>query len=432
MEVTIGYPTFLTSYQKKILLSPKRFTITEASTKAGKTLSHMIWLFIEAHKPEVKRGFNFWWVAPVYQQAEIAFKRYKSKLIDKGVYKFYEKPRLEIICPNGAVIKFLSADNPDNLYGEDVHAAVFDEAPRAKYDSWVALRTTLTATNAPAKLIGNFKGISNWMHQLKEESKDKNSNYEYFKITAYQAVEEGVLKLEEIEQAKKDLTPSQFKMLYLAEASEDEDSLIDYDAINELFTNPPLPTKGQKYITADIALDGSDKFVLYLWKDYDLFDMVLLPKTDGKEIESKIKELAFNHRIPNRNITYDADGVGGFLKGYLKGAIPFHNGSTAISIKGEKQDYANLKSQCSFLCARRINRNEYSISAKFDMKDKLDLIAEMEQVKNDTFGTDGKLRIQPKKKTKEILGRSPDLWDAFMMREIFEIIPRSNKIKRHK
>lgn len=432
MEVDIKLPTFLTSYQKKILLSTKRFTITEASTKAGKTLSHMIWLFVEAHKPYVKRGYNFWWVAPVYQQAEIAFKRYKSKLIEKGIYRFYEKPRLEIICPNGAIIKFLSADNPDNLYGEDVHAAVFDEAPRAKYDAWVALRTTLTATNAPAKLIGNFKGISNWMHQLKEESKNKNSNYEYFKITAYQAVEEGVLKLEEIEQAKKDLTPNQFKMLYLAEASEDEDSLIEYGAIDDLFTNIPLKVKEQKYITADIALDGSDKFVIYVWEDFDMIDNKIIHKSDGELVEKTIKDLAIKYRVPNRNITYDADGVGGFLKGYLKGAIPFHNGSTSIPIKGEKQDYANLKSQCSFLCARRINRNEYSISCDFDMSNKLDLIAEMEQVKNESHGTDNKLRVQSKKQTKQILGRSPDLWDAFMMREIFEIMPKANKIIRYK
>jgi hypothetical protein len=35
-----------------------------------------------------------------------------------------------------------SADNPDTLYGEDVHAAVIDEASRMKEDSFYAVRST--------------------------------------------------------------------------------------------------------------------------------------------------------------------------------------------------------------------------------------------------------------------------------------------------
>lgn len=64
------------------------------------------------------------------------------------MYNFNES-NLIIKCPNGAEIHFKSADNADNLYGEDVYACVFDEAPRAKEEAWFALRSTLTATEAP-------------------------------------------------------------------------------------------------------------------------------------------------------------------------------------------------------------------------------------------------------------------------------------------
>jgi hypothetical protein len=36
-------------YQRQILESKSRFTITEAATKCGKTFSHIYWLFNQAH-----------------------------------------------------------------------------------------------------------------------------------------------------------------------------------------------------------------------------------------------------------------------------------------------------------------------------------------------------------------------------------------------
>ena len=74
MAITIKRPN-LTSYQKKFLYNGSRFTITEASTKVGKTFSHIWWIFEQAHEPWNKENYNHGWVAPVYAQAKIAFNR---------------------------------------------------------------------------------------------------------------------------------------------------------------------------------------------------------------------------------------------------------------------------------------------------------------------------------------------------------------------
>jgi hypothetical protein len=100
MEITKPH---LTSYQKDILFSKARFTITEASTKVGKTYSHIIWLFGKAHEYEEGLGKNYWWVAPVYNQTKIAFKRLRRNLAKYGYYRFNET-NLIIHCPNGAEI----------------------------------------------------------------------------------------------------------------------------------------------------------------------------------------------------------------------------------------------------------------------------------------------------------------------------------------
>jgi hypothetical protein len=223
----------LTTYQKNILDSEARYTITAASTKTGKTASHIIWLFEQALK--LRDGQSVWWVAPVYQQAEIAYRRMKTQVTDKNFFTTNES-KLLLTLPTGARIEFKSAEKPDNLYGDDVYACVFDEASRAREESWFALRSTLTATQGKCKLIGNVKGKKNWFYKLGERAKQGEQDYEYFKITAYDAVNEGILQLDEVEQAKRDLPKHVFDELYLAEPADDKSNPFGIDSIRACYS----------------------------------------------------------------------------------------------------------------------------------------------------------------------------------------------------
>ncbi len=150
------------------------------------------------------------------QQAEIAFRRMKTQVTDVNFFQSNET-KLLLTLPTGSRIEFKSGEKPDNLYGDDVFAAVIDEASRMREESWYAMRSTLTATQGKCKLIGNVKGKKNWFYKLGERARSGESDYRYFKITAYDAVKAGILKLEEVEQAKRDLPENVFNELYLAE-----------------------------------------------------------------------------------------------------------------------------------------------------------------------------------------------------------------------
>ena len=241
MVVTITKPK-LNSYQKKMLYGNERYTVTEASTKVGKSFSHLWWLFEMAHQAP-KQGANYWWVAPVYGQAEIMFGRLRRVVGKYAIYKV-NLSKLTITCPNGAVIHFKSAEKPDNLYGEDVFAAVFDEFTRARQEAWFALRSTLTATNGKCKLIGNAKGKKNWGYLLGAKARAGEAGYAYHRVTAWDAVAEGILSREEIEQAQRDLPENVFKELYLAEPQEDGSNPFGFDyiraAVKPLSKEPPM------------------------------------------------------------------------------------------------------------------------------------------------------------------------------------------------
>jgi hypothetical protein len=233
---------FVYEYQRRIMDHPARYTVTEASTKVGKTASHIIWLFEEALRVEANQ--SVWWVAPVYGQAEIAFNRMKQQVSARSFFRANES-KLRLTLPTGSHIYFKSAEKPDNLYGDDVYAAVFDEFTRAKETAWHALRSTLTYTKGKCKFIGNVKGRKNWGYKLAMKAKPgTDPNWEHFKITAYDAAAEGLLSYEEIEDAKRELPEHVFKELYLAEAAEDGSNPFGQDFIGKcvqpLSTLPPV------------------------------------------------------------------------------------------------------------------------------------------------------------------------------------------------
>jgi phage FluMu gp28-like protein len=187
---------WLANYQLRLIDDPERFTICEAATKCGKTASHIIWLFERAL--DVKKvGGEVWWVAPVYQQAKIAFTRMRNQFEANAIVPFFKvnETELTLTLPNGAVVRFKTAEKPDNLYGEDVYAAVFDEFTRAKEAAWFALRSTLTATNGQCKMIGNARGKKNWGYLMGVKAKNGEPGYSYHKITIYDALEREYLAL---------------------------------------------------------------------------------------------------------------------------------------------------------------------------------------------------------------------------------------------
>jgi hypothetical protein len=209
---------YLYPKQYDAIFDSRRYSFIEASTKAGKTAGCIVWITEQAlHGQE---GWNYWWIAPVSGQADIAFRRCLRSIPQE--LRSENQTLKTITLINGAVIWFKSADKPDSLYGEDVYAAVMDEASRTKEDAWFAVRSTLTATRGPIRIIGNVKGRRNWFYQLARKAENnEDESFGYHKITALDAVAAHVLDGAEIEDAKKLLPEMVFKELYMAEAADD-------------------------------------------------------------------------------------------------------------------------------------------------------------------------------------------------------------------
>ena len=215
--------------QEDALFNDARYAVTEASTKSGKTVGAIVWLHEQAALGGAP-GRNYWWIAPIRRTARIAYKRLKL-FLPPGSFESNETERT-ITLANGATISFLGSENPDSLYGEDVYAAVIDEATRVKAASWYALRSTLTATEGPVRIIGNVKGRRNWAYKLARKAEAGAAGYHYAKLTVWDAVQAGIFSADEAEDARETLPASVYKELYLAEAADTDDAFFDTSHIS--------------------------------------------------------------------------------------------------------------------------------------------------------------------------------------------------------
>lgn len=218
--------------QEAALFHGARWGVVEASTKSGKTVGCLIWL-TERAALTGREGREYWWVAPIVPQTKIAYRRLKRFLPDWS-YESNDTERT-ITLANGATIWFKSAYDPDSLYGEDVYGAVVDEATRCKAAAWTAVRTTLTATGGPARIIGNVKGSKNWAYRLARRAEARmaagDPDYHYARLTAFDAVEAGIFPAEELEDARQSMTEADFRELYMAEPSDTDDQFFHVEQL---------------------------------------------------------------------------------------------------------------------------------------------------------------------------------------------------------
>ena len=154
--------------QKQIHESTARFRIVACGRRFGKTLACANEVVFHASKCP---GSLSWWVAPVYQQTQIAYRMVLDTLPPDAIAANYKSTRRIELVSNSA-IEFKSADRFDNLRRARVDFLVIDEAAMVKRDAWESiLRPTLSDTQGRAMFISTPRG-RNWFYELFARGQD--------------------------------------------------------------------------------------------------------------------------------------------------------------------------------------------------------------------------------------------------------------------
>jgi len=210
------------------------------------------------------------------------------------------------------------------------------------------------------------------------------------------------------------------------ELSKHDMRLYNVRELRDMFTNT-FVKGGRKYLTCDIAMEGSDLFVVGYWNGWRLEKIYTYEKSMGDEIVNIIKGIAKEHGVPRRNIAFDCDGVGNFLKGYLRTSFDFRGNAAPIEVKGKKMNYKNLRAQVYYELANNIKDYDIFIDVGGNRLVEDSIVEELKAHLKAEKKADLKLRVIPKFEVAAEIHRSPDLADMIAMRKVFDFLPRGGR-----
>jgi hypothetical protein len=193
------------------------------------------------------------------------------------------------------------------------------------------------------------------------------------------------------------------------------DSLFDFDDISaSIFKHSPK-ADDKKYISVDVARFGTDRSVACVWVGLTVVEILVYSKLSTVELSSEIRNLIAKYGVHPGQVIVDSDGVGGGVADQIRGTN-FVNNAKAL----HNQNFANLKSQCYVKLSELFKEGRISINV-LDTSLVDDLTQELLAVKLKDVDKDNKVQVGSKDDMKKVLGKSPDISDALMMRMYYEI-----------
>lgn len=218
---------------------------------------------------------------------------------------------------------------------------------------------------------------------------------------------------------------------------EDEEELITAKMMSEIFDNiQQTDGRGGRWLTVDVAMEGGDKFIIWVWDDWHIIDLIMLQNVTGYDVLDQIVKIARRYKIPNNRIIYDAIGMGAFLGSKYKnrGFIPNSIAFTSSGSPKNKDAFYDLNAEITNDFIIKLQDKEISIAEDVlnrvitikDPSGKITsqkTVAEHLQLERKAVRwlkeggmVKGRYRLIPKKEMRKIIGGSPDFIDAMKMR----------------
>jgi predicted phage terminase large subunit-like protein len=293
----------------KVYKNRNRFTVIVAGRRFGKTILSSVILVVSA----IKQVGVYWWVSPTKDVGRPAWRLVKNFI--KKVYgeTVRVNETLKVIeLPNGSVIEFKSADNPDSLRGEGLTGLVIDECAQIKEEAWTeSLRPALSDKKGWVIFIGTPKK-RNWFFHLWKRA-ESLENWSRFAFTTY---DNPYIDKNEIDEAKKVMSEREFRQEYLAEFVSDEGFIFR----KEWFANryiPPHHEILETFISWDTAasISGTAAYscgvVGQITKDYKLFiPEVYRERLEFPQLQYRIETLGKKYLSTLRGIIVEQKSSG--------------------------------------------------------------------------------------------------------------------------
>ena len=303
---------------------------------------------------------------------------------------------------NGSILKILGADKPDSLRGIDACGVVFDEFSLMKREVWEEIfRPIITqSANRWAMFLFTPKGI-NHAHEYWKNAE----HWSGWSRSMLKASESGLMPEKELLQARIEMSDALYEQeLECSFVAREERSLITSEMLEDLI-GLMLNEDTKRLIAVDPAT-GGDECVALVFEGTKVIDALILHEDSTMVITGEL--MALGVKYGTHNFAVDSIGIGKGIVDRLS-----EQGQTVISINSAEKAHDNTR-----FYNKRIEMwwevsqaiRQHQVQEIHDEETKRQLVAP----KYEIVDSNGKMRLEPKKYTKEILGRSPDRADAYV------------------
>lgn len=305
---------------------------------------------------------------------------------------------------------FMDGDTPDSIYWGDTPEDVYEQCKNIIDPLWKEAYEALGFN----KITMYIKSVTFIQGKLEENIKLIASDPNYAASLAQQSEE----------QRARDLEGNwNFKNT--------GDDLIKMSDMELFFNAPAQIDRGIKYVSADIAFEGGDFCVMWLWIDLHIKDVFVM-RENSADTETMFVAKLQEWGVREENVIYDYWGVGQAISGHVKRAVKFTG--TQKPDKQFEQSYKNIKSQCAEMLAHYIQDGKISIEARLlDLKfsgkkgkyQKVPirdiLMKERKCVRHKDNSNIGGFELINKEGMIKAVGYSPDFFESLIYRMFFEI-----------
>lgn len=198
------------------------------------------------------------------------------------------------------------------------------------------------------------------------------------------------------------------------------DDMIKLQHMENFYKNAYCPGDGVRRVSCDVAFDGGDAMVMWLWIGNHIQDLYVC-RFNSKGAVNAVKTKLNEWHVREENFTYDLNGLGQAFKGFFPKSVPFNNRE---SVADEyKYIYANMKSQAAYMFAQAVINCDISISEDLlkrkistrsftDTPLTLVLNKERKAIRQNVTEADKGFSLIKKTEMKALVGHSPDFIEA--------------------
>jgi hypothetical protein len=271
----------LSEAQSEVFQDATRFKVICAGRRFGKSflsgaeiLNAAIGIDRNTGKPQKRQTIVY--VAPTFAMGKQIMFKWLKEYAPKSYIKKINESELLIEFRNESMIYIKSSENYNSMRGLSLSFVVLDEVADIDPECWqLVLRPALSDQQGGAIFIGTPKG-TNWFYDM--YLMGKSGERDTWRSWSYTTLDGGNVPEEEIEEAKRDMSPRDFKQEYEASFEALSNRVVDLFHREEN-VKPVFDTGGELLVGIDFNVAPMTAVVgvrvgdeLHIFKEYKLMN----------------------------------------------------------------------------------------------------------------------------------------------------------------